>query len=112
MNSPRASATEWSAIGTTIRVAVTAPENLFAARQIMVAELQALDLACSRFRSDSEIARLTANAGNWTPISGLLTDVLECALAIADDTDGDVDHFGANQDYSIKQFQLRAQLDF
>ena len=27
-------------------------------------------------------------------------------------TDGDVDNFGANQDYSIKQFQLRAQLDF
>lgn len=91
MNSPRASAAEWSAIGTTIRVVVTAPENLFVARQIVVAELQALDLACSRFRSDSEIARLTANAGHWTPISGLLTDVLECALAIADDTDGDVD---------------------
>ena len=27
-------------------------------------------------------------------------------------TDGDVDNFGANQDFSIKQFQLRAQLDF
>ncbi|MDG2528867.1 OprO/OprP family phosphate-selective porin [Caulobacter endophyticus] len=27
-------------------------------------------------------------------------------------TDGDVDNFGANQDYGIKQFQLRAQLDF
>lgn len=91
MNTPRASAAEWSAIGTTIRVVVTAPEQLFAARRIMTAELQALDLACSRFRPDSEIARLAADAGRWTPVSDALGEVLECALAVAGDTAGDVD---------------------
>ncbi|HEX7106628.1 MAG TPA: FAD:protein FMN transferase [Acidothermaceae bacterium] len=91
MNTGKPSACEWSAIGTTVRVVVSSPDRLFSARRIVVEEVQALDLACSRFRPDSEVARLAVNAGRWTPISGLLADVLECALAVARDTDGDVD---------------------
>lgn len=91
MNTPKPRATEWPAIGTTARVVVTSPQQLLEARQIVVDELQALDLACSRFRSDSEIALLAEQAGSWTPISELLTEVLDCALAAARDTDGDVD---------------------
>lgn len=82
---------EWAAIGTTIRVVVTSPRSLPAARQITVTELGLLDLACSRFRPDSEIARLATQAGGWTPVSDVLAQVLDCALAAARDTDGDVD---------------------
>jgi thiamine biosynthesis lipoprotein len=82
---------QWPAIGTTARVVVTSPRSLWAARQIIVDELRALDLACSRFRPDSEIAELPVRAGRWTPISDVLADVLDCALAAARDTDGDVD---------------------
>ena len=82
---------EWAAIGTTVRVVVTSPRDLWAARQTAVEELKLLDLACSRFRPDSEIAQLAAHAGQWAPMSAVLAQVLECALAAARDTDGDVD---------------------
>lgn len=87
MNLPTAA---WPAIGTTARVVVTSPEHLDATRQIVVDELAALDLACSRFRPDSEVARL-ATAHGWTPVSDVLLEVLSCALDVARATDGDVD---------------------
>ena len=83
--------TQWPAIGTTARVAVTSPRDLWQARRIVAEEVDALDLACSRFRPDSEVARLAVAAGRWTPISPLLAEVLAAALAVARDTDGDVD---------------------
>ena len=82
---------EWVAIGTTARIVVTSPDDLWTARHIAVEELERLDLACSRFRADSEIAQLAARAGSWTPISAVLAQVLDCALAAARDTEGDVD---------------------
>ncbi|MDQ1540892.1 MAG: FAD:protein transferase [Actinomycetota bacterium] len=84
-------AAQWAAIGTTARVVVTEPLALDAARRIVIDELAALDLACSRFRADSEIAALTAAAGSWVPVSDVLADVLACALEVARSTDGDVD---------------------
>lgn len=84
-------AAEWAAIGTTVRVVVTSPKALWAARQILVKELHALDLACSRFRPDSEIAGLAVRAGRWTPVSEVLAEVLASALAAARDTGGVVD---------------------
>ena len=86
-----ASAAQWSAIGTTARVVVTSPAALDAARSIVVDELAALDLSCSRFRADSEIAVLSAAAGSWVQVSDVLAEVLACALEVADSTDGDVD---------------------
>jgi thiamine biosynthesis lipoprotein len=84
-------AAQWPAIGTTARVVVTDAGALGAARAIVVAELAALDLACSRFRDDSEIAVVAMHSGHWTPISPLLAEVLGCALDVARDTGGDVD---------------------
>ena len=82
---------EWPAIGTTARVVVTSPRHLDAARAIVVDELAALDRACSRFRADSEVAAIAEADGEWTPISEFLVDVLTCALAVAESTEGDVD---------------------
>jgi hypothetical protein len=47
---------EWAAIGTTVRVVVLDAGTLRAARRLVVAELAALDIACSRFRPDSCVA--------------------------------------------------------
>ncbi|HZV27509.1 MAG TPA: FAD:protein FMN transferase [Acidothermaceae bacterium] len=82
---------QWPAIGTTASVVVTDPAYLDAARQIVVDELAQLDLACSRFRSDSEVARLATRGNAWTAVSEVLADVLTCALDVARVTDGDVD---------------------
>ncbi|HEY5050713.1 MAG TPA: FAD:protein FMN transferase [Acidothermaceae bacterium] len=82
---------QWPAIGTTAQVVVTDPAYLDAAQQIVVEELAQLDLACSRFRSDSEIARLAARGNAWTAVSDVLAEVLACALDVARVTDGDVD---------------------
>lgn len=82
---------EWAAIGTTARVVVTSPRHLDAARAIAHHELAALDRACSRFRSDSEIAAIVAADGEWTTISDVLVKILACALAVAERTKGDVD---------------------
>jgi thiamine biosynthesis lipoprotein len=84
-------AAEWPAIGTMARVVVTVPAAIEAARRIVAEELAELDVACSRFRSDSEIATVAASAGEWTTISPLLGEVLGCALDVAERTDGGVD---------------------
>jgi FAD:protein FMN transferase len=82
---------QWPAIGTTAQVVVTDPTDLAAAQHIVVDELAQLDLACSRFRSDSEVARLATRGTAWTAVSVVLAEVLACALEVARVTDGDVD---------------------
>jgi thiamine biosynthesis lipoprotein len=82
---------QWRAIGTTACVVVTDPAHLDAAHRIVIDELAQLDLACSRFRTDSEIARLAARRNAWTDVSQVLADVLACALDVARFTEGDVD---------------------
>ena len=46
---------QWSAWGTVARIVVTDPARLDAATDLVRAELAAVDEACSRFRTDSEI---------------------------------------------------------
>jgi thiamine biosynthesis lipoprotein ApbE len=84
-------ASAWNAIGTTIRVVVTDGAKLGSARAMLADDLAALDEACSRFRPDSELIRLEANAGHPTAISPLLAGAISAALRGARLTDGDVD---------------------
>jgi FAD:protein FMN transferase len=99
---------QWLAIGTTARVVVTDSASLDAAQDIVVGELAQLDLACSRFRSDSEVAQLAARGNAWTSVSDVLAEVVACALDVARVTDGDVDptmgtdmsRLGYDRDYS------------
>jgi thiamine biosynthesis lipoprotein len=81
----------WNAIGTTIRVVVTDRAELGPARAMLADDLAALDLACSRFRADSELVRIEATAGHPTEISTLLAGAIRAALRGAELTDGDVD---------------------
>lgn len=82
------------AIGTTHEILVTRPETLSDALEVAKAHLAAVDLACSRFRSDSEVNQLAhdarfADAGRYaTP---LFLDYLRAAQHAAHVSDGLVD---------------------
>lgn len=81
----------FAALGVEVRLVVDEPDSLPIARDMLTAFLGALDLACSRFRADSEIARIDRAAGRPVAISALLTRTLAVALDAARDTDGAVD---------------------
>ncbi|HVB27560.1 MAG TPA: FAD:protein FMN transferase [Mycobacteriales bacterium] len=81
----------WDAWSTGVRLAVTRPERLDAARAAVQASLATIDAAASRFRSDSELSRLRHQPGRWQPVSPLLADLLAAALRAAALTDGAVD---------------------
>jgi thiamine biosynthesis lipoprotein len=84
-------AASWPAIGTTVRLVVTDPARLAPGRELLVSYLAALDLACSRFRADSELARAERRAGTPVPVSEVLADAVAVALDAAEATDGDLD---------------------
>ena len=50
----------WPALGTVAALAVTDPMLLPAARELLAAEIAAVDAACSSFREDSELAAVNA----------------------------------------------------
>jgi thiamine biosynthesis lipoprotein len=50
--------------------------------------LSAFDLACNRFRDDSELSRLNASPGEPVPVSETLELALEAALRAAEATEG------------------------
>ncbi len=88
-----AEATSFSfhALGTTATVAVTEPEALARARAVLEGELEEIDLACSRFRPDSELVALNAASGAEVEVSGLLLEAVRVALHAAEATGGLVD---------------------
>jgi thiamine biosynthesis lipoprotein len=78
----------WRALGTLVHLVVTEPSCLPAARALLEADLAEVDLACSRFRPDSEILNLHASTQQVSP---LLAEAIAVALRAAELTDGDVD---------------------
>jgi FAD:protein FMN transferase len=79
------------AFGSFATLLVTDPDALETAYRLLSAELSAVDKACSRFRSDSELWRVNHARGRRVTVSPLFADALEVALAAAAVTDGDVD---------------------
>lgn len=104
---------DWNAIGTTIRLVVTDATQLGAARTMLANDLAVLDSACSRFRPDSELIRIEANAGQPTSISPVLAGAVRAALRGARLTGGDVDPtlgrameaIGYDRDFALVQAQ-------
>ncbi|MFG1991803.1 FAD:protein FMN transferase [Actinoplanes sp. NPDC048988] len=80
---------QWNVWGTVARVVVTDPAATGEAAALVRDELAAVDLACSRFRADSELRRLTP--GRAVAVSPLLADLVAAALRAARETGGDVD---------------------
>lgn len=81
----------FAALGTFATLLVTEPDALAPAYDLLAAELAAVDAACSRFRSDSELCRVNHARGRPVPVSPLFADALAVALTAAALTDGDVD---------------------
>jgi thiamine biosynthesis lipoprotein ApbE len=81
----------WQALGSTVVLRVTDASALGQARERVQRELAAIDLACSRFRADSELSRINASAGTRVRVSPLLMQALELAIDAARLTEGDVD---------------------
>lgn len=79
------------ALGTAASLLVTAPDDIERARTLLEEELAAIDLACSRFRGDSELSRLNGAGGRPVRVSPLFAEALAVALEAARATAGDVD---------------------
>ena len=120
-------AADWHALGTQVWLLVTDRGQLAEARRRLEADLDAVDRACSRFRPDSELMRLTADGpGPASPapaspapastveastveVSPLLAEAIAVALRAAATTDGDVDptvadalsDLGYDRDFSL-----------
>ncbi|MGH3281118.1 MAG: FAD:protein FMN transferase, partial [Trebonia sp.] len=86
----------WPALGMLVQLVVTEPSQLARARELLEAELLAFDLACSRFRPDSELvavgnAARGARGDVTVAVSPLLAEAVAVAIRAAQLTDGDVD---------------------
>jgi thiamine biosynthesis lipoprotein len=82
----------WRALGTGVVLRVLDRQALDGARALVAAELDAIDLACSRFRADSELSRANARAGGPpVRVAPLLIEALQVALRGAELSDGAVD---------------------
>ncbi|HXA54820.1 MAG TPA: FAD:protein FMN transferase [Solirubrobacteraceae bacterium] len=82
----------WEALGTGVVLRVADPLWLPRASAILTRELDAIDRACSRFRPDSDLMRVSSRAGGRpVAVAPLLIEALAVALRAAALTDGDVD---------------------
>ena len=79
------------ALGTFATLLVTDPDALIPAHDVLAAELAAVDAACSRFRRDSELRRVSRGRGRPVRVSRLFAEALATALDAAELTGGDVD---------------------
>ncbi len=84
-------AISWRALGTSVRLVVTEPGQLDAGRRLLAHELAVLDLACSRWREDSELVLAERAAPAAVHVSAPLADAIGAALLAAELTDGDLD---------------------
>jgi thiamine biosynthesis lipoprotein len=81
----------FDAIGVKNVVAVDRADALASALELARDEVAALDLACSRFRDDSDLAAVNRAAGSEVAVGPLLLEVVDVALRVAAATGGAVD---------------------
>jgi thiamine biosynthesis lipoprotein len=81
----------FEALGTGVLVHVADRGALAEARSCVERELRKIDRACSRFRGDSELARVNGAGGRTVEVGVLFCEALAVALRGAELTDGDVD---------------------
>ena len=79
---------EFRALGTTVQVVVDDAQVLDYAAELVRAQIEALDVAVSRFRDDSELTQLNAASGRPLRVSWLFLVCVEEALQAAQLTNG------------------------
>jgi thiamine biosynthesis lipoprotein ApbE len=82
---------EGRALGCGLRIVTTDPAAIDSARGAVDVVLAAVDAACSRFRTDSELTALNASPGRSVEVSPLLAQAIAAALRAAQMTQGAVD---------------------
>lgn len=81
----------FQAFGGLAVVGVTDARLLEPARSAAERVVADFDIACSRFRDDSELAAVNRGAGRWVSVSPLFMEAITAALRAAQLTGGDVD---------------------
>ncbi|GAA3606954.1 FAD:protein FMN transferase [Kineosporia mesophila] len=81
----------WNALGSYAALVVADVAKLDAARAACERILADVDRAASRFRTDSDLARVNRAAGDWVGVTPLLCRAVSAAVWAADLTDGLVD---------------------
>ncbi|OZF06330.1 MULTISPECIES: FAD:protein FMN transferase [Nocardiaceae] len=81
----------WDVWSTTAHLIVTDSRSTDLAESLVRTELTSIELACSRFRKDSELSQLATSKGRPTALSPMLTEFVAAALRAAELTDGAVD---------------------
>jgi len=79
------------ALGTPMRLVVTRPDGLSAAKSAADAVIKAIDKAASRFREDSELSRINREPGRHIRVSPLMAQAIAAGLRGARLTGGAVD---------------------
>ena len=79
------------ALGTDFVLVTTNGRVIEAAARVLGIELEAIDRACSRFRSDSEICKLQAAGGRPVGVSRLLFEAVAASVRASEQTGGAVD---------------------
>jgi thiamine biosynthesis lipoprotein len=79
------------ALGTTVSLCITDTSALAPARGVLERELREVDASCSRFRDDSELARLNSAAGAPVVVGTRLLEAISVALHAATISAGLVD---------------------
>lgn len=81
----------FTVFGTSAVLIVSPAAALDGSRALIERELAAIDLACNRFRPDSEISILNGSRGANVAVSELFAEAIDAALRAARLTAGDVD---------------------
>ena len=79
------------AMGTGVTIVAAEPDALPGAVSAVEEVLSRIDLACSRFRPESDVSRINNAGGEWVRVSPLCIEAIEVALDAAQKTDGLVD---------------------
>lgn len=77
------SSSTFRAWGTYVFVATRRPSGLTLAGRLTAAILDDIDRTCSRFREDSDLARVNDHAGSWVEVDPLLVAAVEVACTAA-----------------------------
>jgi thiamine biosynthesis lipoprotein len=91
LGGPHLTTRSFRAIGTTATVVVQDTDVADEAARLLAADLEEIDLACSRFRPDSELQTVHAHAGATVQVGPLLFEALRVAVDAAERTGGAVD---------------------
>lgn len=93
MTSPPAlhPARSWRALGTYVQLNVEDPAATPEAVRLAESVLTEVDLACSRFRADSDLVRANQAAGQWVTVGRVLIGAVQVAIRAAQSSGGAVD---------------------